>query len=164
MVAKALSPWQGPRERHGRLRRSAGGATPTHRQPQRLLPQSKRSYAGDYTCRYRELCAHLGVIASRNNRGVAHENGAIEGPHRHWKRRLEQQLLQHGSRHFETEVEYRQQVAQVSDRFSGRDSVQQKLLSEQLHLRPLQVERVADYEPVVATVRKTSTNVLRSVT
>jgi hypothetical protein len=50
------------------------------------------SYAGDYTSRYRELCAHLGVVATRNNRGVAHENGAIEGPHRHWKRRLEQQL------------------------------------------------------------------------
>jgi exonuclease VII large subunit len=49
------------------------------------------SYAGDYTSRYRELCAHLGVTATRNNRGVAHENGAIEGPHRHWKRRLEQQ-------------------------------------------------------------------------
>ena len=47
------------------------------------------SYAGDYTSRYRELCAHLGVIATRNNRGVAHENGAIEGPHRHWKHRLE---------------------------------------------------------------------------
>lgn len=43
------------------------------------------SYAGDHTSRYRELCAHLGVIATRNNRGVAHENGAIEGPHRHWK-------------------------------------------------------------------------------
>ena len=50
------------------------------------------SYAGDYTSRYRELCTHLGVIATRNNRGVAHENGAIEGPHRHWKHRLEQQL------------------------------------------------------------------------
>lgn len=40
-------------------------------------------YAGDYNSRYRELCAHLGVIATRNNRGVAHENGTIEGPHGH---------------------------------------------------------------------------------
>ena len=71
------------------------------------------SYAGDYTSRYRELCAHLGVIASRNNRGVAHENGAIEGPHRHWIHRLEQQLIQRGSRDFDTETEYRQLVAQV---------------------------------------------------
>ena len=32
------------------------------------------------------------MIATRNNRGVAHENRAIEGLHRHWKHRLEQQL------------------------------------------------------------------------
>ena len=62
------------------------------------------SYAKDFTSRYRELCAHLGVIATRNNRGVAHENGAIEGPHGHWKHRLEQQLIQRGSRDFATEA------------------------------------------------------------
>jgi hypothetical protein len=122
------------------------------------------SYAGDYTSRYRELCAHLGVIATRNNRGVAHENGAIEGPHRHWKRRLEQQLIQRGSRDFETEAEYRQLVAQVTADLNNRASVQQKLAIERLHLRPLPVERFADYEPVVATVRSTSTIELRSVT
>ena len=122
------------------------------------------SYAGDYTSRYRELCAHLGVIATRNNRGVAHENGAIEGPHRHWKRRLEQQLIQRGSRDFETEAEYRQLVAQVNADLNTRPSVQQKLAIERLHLRPLPVERFADYEPVVATVRSTSTIELRSVT
>ncbi len=122
------------------------------------------SYAGDYTSRYRELCAHLGVIATRNNRGVAHENGAIEGPHRHWKRRLEQQLIQRGSRDFATEAEYRQLVAQVSADLNNRPSVQQKLAIEQLHLRPLPVERFADYEPVVATVRSTSTIEVRSVT
>ena len=78
------------------------------------------SYAGDYTSRYRELCAHLGVIATRNNRGVAHENGAIEGPHRHWKHRLEQQLIQRGSRDFSTEAEYRQLVAQVTATLNSR--------------------------------------------
>lgn len=122
------------------------------------------SYAGDYTSRYRELCAHLGVIATRNNRGVAHENGAIEGPHRHWKRRLEQQLIQRGSRDFATEAEYRKLVAQVTADLNTRPSVQQKLAIERLHLRPLPVERFADYEPVVATVRSTSTIELRSVT
>jgi hypothetical protein len=122
------------------------------------------SYAGDYTSRYRELCAHLGVIATRNNRGVAHENGAIEGPHRHWKRRLEQQLIQRGSRDFATEAEYRQLVAQVTASLNGRDSVQQKLAIELLHLQPLPVERFADYEPQVVRVRSTSTVEVRSVT
>jgi hypothetical protein len=122
------------------------------------------SYAGDYTSRYRELCAHLGVIATRNNRGVAHENGAIEGPHRHWKRRLEQQLIQRGSRDFETEADYRQLVAQVTATLNDRYEVSGKLAIERLHLQPLPVERFADYEPVVARVRSTSTIEVRSVT
>jgi hypothetical protein len=122
------------------------------------------SYAGDYTSRYRELCAHLGVIATRNNRGVAHENGAIEGPHRHWKHRLEQQLIQRGSRDFATEAEYRLLVGQVTATLNSRTEVAGKLEIERLHLHPLPVERFADYEPVVARVRSTSTIELRSIT
>jgi len=122
------------------------------------------SYAGDYTSRYRELCAHLGVIATRNNRGVAHENGAIEGPHRHWKHRLEQQLLQRGSREFETEGEYRQLVAQVSATLNNREEVKGRLEIEQLHLQPLPIERFADYDPMVVRVRSTSTIEVRQVT
>ena len=40
------------------------------------------------TERYRTLCAHYGMTASRNNRGAAHENGSIEGPHGHHTRQL----------------------------------------------------------------------------
>ena len=122
------------------------------------------SYAGDYTSRYRELCAHLGVIATRNNRGVSHENGAIEGPHRHWKHRLEQQLIQRGSRDFATEADYRQLVAQVSASLNNRAEVEGKLAIERLHLRPLPVQRFADYEPLVVRVRSTSTIEVRSIT
>jgi hypothetical protein len=64
--------------------------------------------AADFTSRYRKICVHLGVIATRNNRGVAYENGAIEAPDHHWKRRLDQQLIHRGSRDFGTEAEYRQ--------------------------------------------------------
>jgi hypothetical protein len=122
------------------------------------------SYASDYTSRYSELCAHLGVIATRNNRGVAHENGAIEGPHRHWKHRLEQQLLQRGSRDFQTEAEYRQLVARVTATFNNRYEVKGRLEIERLHLQPLPVERFADYDPLTVRVRSTSTIEVRSVT
>jgi hypothetical protein len=122
------------------------------------------SYASDYTTRYQELCAHLGVIATRNNRGVAHENGAIEGPHRHWKHRLEQQLLQRGSRDFQTEAEYRQLVVHVTASFNSRYEVKGRLEIERLHLQPLPVERFADYDPLTVRVRSTSTIDVRSVT
>jgi len=122
------------------------------------------SYAKDFTSRYRELCAHLGITVTRNNRGVAHENGAIEGPHRHWKRQLEQQLIQRGSRDFGTEAEYRQLVVQLTDGLNSRTSVQEKLPIERLHLLPLPVERFADYELLVVRVRSTSTIEVRQVT
>ena len=122
------------------------------------------SYASDFTSRHRELCSHLGVTATRNNRGVAHENGAIEGPNRHWKRRLEQQLIKRGSSDFATEAEYRQLVGQVNATLNQRPSVQQKLTIERLHLLPVPVVRFADYEPLVVRVRSTSTIEVRSVT
>ena len=40
----------------------------------------------DLTRRYEELCAHYGMTATRNNPGVAHENGSIESPHGHLKK------------------------------------------------------------------------------
>lgn len=46
----------------------------------------------DWTARYDALCDHYGMSASRNNRGVAHENGAIESPHGHLKRAVEDAL------------------------------------------------------------------------
>ena len=46
----------------------------------------------DQTTRYEALCAHYGMQPTRNNRGIAHENGSIEGPHAHLKAALAQAL------------------------------------------------------------------------
>ena len=40
------------------------------------------------------------MTPTRNNRGVAPENGAIEGPHAHLKRSHQQALLLRGSSNF----------------------------------------------------------------
>ena len=45
------------------------------------------------TRRYRELCEHYGMRASRNNRGESHENGSIEARQGSLKRALAQGLL-----------------------------------------------------------------------
>src|SRR6266702_4509145 len=47
----------------------------------------------DLTHRYEALCAHYGMEPTRNNRGVAHENGSIESPHGHLKQTVEDALL-----------------------------------------------------------------------
>jgi len=39
---------------------------------------------------------------TRNNRGLAHENGSIESPHGHLKRAIEDALLLRGPRDFDT--------------------------------------------------------------
>ncbi len=55
----------------------------------------------DLTRRCGELCEHCGMRPTRNNRGVSHENGAVESPHGHLKRRIRQALLLRGSADFE---------------------------------------------------------------
>ena len=53
----------------------------------------------DLTRRYHELCAHYGMTPSRNNTGVAHENGSIESAHGHLKRVLEDWCLPYSGYH-----------------------------------------------------------------
>jgi len=53
----------------------------------------ERNVRDDLTLRYEELCAHYGMRPSRNNRGIAHENGAIESSHGHLKRMIADALL-----------------------------------------------------------------------
>ena len=61
----------------------------------------------DQTRRYEALCAHYRMEPTRNNRGVAHENGSIESPHGHLKQAIEDALLLRGSRDFDDLQAYR---------------------------------------------------------
>ena len=53
---------------------------------------------------------------SRNNRGLAHENGAIESPHGHLKKALADELLLRGSCDFEDLTAYRRFIDEVIGR------------------------------------------------
>jgi hypothetical protein len=79
-----------------------GGAPLEHRSDSlsAAFRNLERDAATDLTERYEALCAHYGMTPTRNNRGVAPENGAIEGPHAHLKRSLQQALLLRGSSDF----------------------------------------------------------------
>ena len=75
----------------------------------------------DLTRRYEELCVHYGMTPSRNNRGVAHENGAIESAHGHLKRAIADELLLRGSRDFEDLATYRRFIDEVVGRRNARN-------------------------------------------
>jgi hypothetical protein len=55
---------------------------------------------------YDDLCRHYRLQPTRNNTGIAHENGSIESPHGHLKNRLQQALLLRGSHDFESIAQY----------------------------------------------------------
>jgi len=59
-----------------------------------------RQARADLTVRYEDLCGHYGMTATRNNAGIAHENGSIEGPHGHLKRAINDALLMRGVERF----------------------------------------------------------------
>lgn len=98
----------------------------------------------DLTRRYEALCEHYGMAPSRNNRGVAHENGAIEGPHGHLKRAIEDALLLRGSREFDALGAYRAFIDELLGRHNARHAP--RIEAERAELRALPPRRTADYE------------------
>jgi len=140
------------------------GGSPSELRTDRLSAANRNrdgSYALDITPRYQALCSHYSLSPSRNNRGVAHENGIVEGAHGHVKRRLEQKLLLRGSCDFEEVAEYGELLAEV---FSALNAPRQRRYEQELEqLRPLPAFRFADYELLSARVRSTSTIEIRQV-
>jgi transposase InsO family protein len=115
----------------------------------------------DQTRRYEALCAHYGMEPTRNNRGLAHENGSIESPHGHLKQAIEDALLLRGSRDFDTLEAYRRFLAELVGRRNAR--LEKRLAVERPVLQPLPDRRTTDYEETIVTVTSTSGFTLRKV-
>jgi hypothetical protein len=115
----------------------------------------------DLTRRYGELCGHYGMRPSRNNAGIAHENGAIEGPHGHLKRTIEDALLLRGSREFDDLGLYRRFVDEIVSRMNARNA--KRIDIERAELKELPDRRTADYEDVTVRVTSSGGFTLRKV-
>ena len=115
----------------------------------------------DLTQRYQGLMRHYGMTPTRNNLGVAHENGSIESSHGHLKRALEDALLLRGSRDFEDldslpALRRRdRRPAQCQQPSSHRAGTAQAL--------QLPKRRTADYEEKIVTVTSSGGFILRRV-
>jgi hypothetical protein len=140
-----------------------GGAPREHRSDSlsaafRNLDREARE---DLTSRYDALCAHYGMDPTRNNRGVAHENGGIESPHGHLKHAIRDALLMRGTIDFEDLSAYRSFVDEIVGRKNARN--RQRIDAERAVLQALPNTRTADYERALVYVSTSGGFVLRKV-
>ena len=127
---------------------SLGGVAEQHRSDslsaafRNLEPEAKE----DLTRRYEALCAHYGMTPTRNNPGVAHENGSIESAHGHLKRALADALLLRVSRNFDDLAAWRCFVDEIVGRGNARNA--RRIDQERTALKALPTRKTADYEEV----------------
>jgi hypothetical protein len=120
-----------------------------------------REARDDLTSRYDALCNHYRMEPTRNNRGVAHENGAIESPHGHLKNSIRDALLMRGTIDFEDLTAYRSFLDEIVGRKNARN--RQRIDAERAVLQPLPDNRTADYEHELVYVSTSGGFVLRKV-
>lgn len=115
----------------------------------------------DLTTRYDALCEHYGMTPTRNNRGIAHENGSVESSHGHLKAAVEDALAMRGSTDFEDLAAYRRFIDEIVARKNRRNAA--RIDTERATLKPLPDRRTSDYEEHILPVTSSSTFVLRKV-
>lgn len=114
----------------------------------------------DLTQKYHEFCSHYQMKPTRNNKGVSHENGAIESAHGHLKRRIKQAFLMRGSYDFDSVESYQAWLAEVVRSHNRRNAKQIEL--EKMALQPLPVHQMADYTILPVKVSRSSTIQVRT--
>ncbi len=140
-----------------------GGSPREHRSDSlsaafRNLSQDARA---DLTRRYDALCAHYGMEPTRNNRGVAHENGSIESSHGHLKNAVKDALLMRGVNDFDDLAGYRGFIDEIVSRKNARHA--KRIEAERSALQPLPGRRSCDHEETIVTVTSSGGFTLRKV-
>lgn len=115
----------------------------------------------DLTRRYDALCRHYHMEPTRNNRSIAHENGAIESPHGHLKNAIRDALLMRGTIDFEDLAAYRAFIDEIIGRKNARNL--KRIDAERAVLQPLPDTRTTDYEEELVYVTSSGGFVLRKV-
>lgn len=140
-----------------------GGAPQDHRTDSlsAAFKNLDKAAKDDLTNRFDTLCQHYGMTPTRNNKGVAHENGSIESPNGHLKHAIEDALIMRGSRDFEDLPAYRRFIDEIVGRINTRNA--KRIDAERGSLRPLPARRTTDYEEVTLRVTSSGGFTLRKV-
>ena len=138
-----------------------GGSPLEHRTDSLSAAYNNHAQEQQLTKHYQALCQHYGMTATRNTKGVSHENGAIETAHRSLKHRIRQAIALRGNGNFDTIADYQTLLNQCTKRLN--DYTRTKFEQEQAQLQPLPDTRFMDYIPLSVKVTSTSTIEVRRV-
>jgi hypothetical protein len=139
----------------------AGGAPKEHRSDSLSAAFKNLSEEEDFTARYMALLEHYGMLGTRNNRGLGHENGSVESSHRHLKDAIEQALLLRGHRDFDDRTGYEAFVREAVMRRNRRNAA--AFVIERAQLQELPQRRTTDFVEEEARVTRCGTFTLRDV-
>lgn len=120
-----------------------GGSPKEHRTDSLSAAFNNNSEKEELTKNYEAFCKHYNITATRNNKGVSHENGAIESPHGHLKRRIRQALLLRQSSDFESIKAYEHFISQIV--LKRNSNCTAKTIEEKIHLHKLPEHKAQDF-------------------
>ena len=115
----------------------------------------------DQTHRYEALCSHYRMTPSRNNRGIAHENGSVESSHGHLDKAITDALILRASTDFTDLASYRHFIAEIVSRKNARNG--KRIAIERAELQPLPEDKTTDYEQVSVNVTSSGGFTLKKV-
>jgi hypothetical protein len=140
----------------------SGGVPVTHRTDSLSAAFKNHTQETLLTQRYEKLCKYYGVKPTRNNKGIAHENGAIESPNGHLKRKIEQQLLLRGSRDFIDLADYEEFINLIVAKINRQCKT--RFDEEKPYLKTLPSRRTNDFSELHIKVSSSSTINVKRVT
>jgi hypothetical protein len=140
----------------------SGGVPVTHRTDSLSAAFKNHVQEVLLTQRYDKLCKHYGVKPTRNNKGVAHENGAIESPNGHLKRRIEQQLMLRDSRDFNNLADYEEFINLIVAKINRQCKT--RFEEEKPYLKTLPSRRTNNFSELHVKVSSSSTISVKRVT
>jgi hypothetical protein len=132
-----------------------GAVAPEHRTDNLSAATHRIGSDRDFNKDWLEFLGHYGVKPSRNNPGVANENGSVEKSHDLLKKAVDQQLILRGSRNFIALEDYEKFVKGISkSRNCGREV---RLAEDLKKFLSLPERRWHSPESISVTVNPTST-------
>lgn len=138
-----------------------GGVPRSHRTDRLSAAYRNLQRTDDEAAAYAAFCQHYGLEPSRNNAGVAHENGSVEAAHGHLKLGLKEALALRGSRDFPDLASYQAFLAELVMRKNARRRT--AVETELKVMQPLPRFRTTDFSVATVTVTRSATISVRAV-